>query len=124
MSLYMLEYLLGMYCSSQDESAIEQGSKTLRIFSKELCKARRGPKIISKLRELGSYTVIDKVSVRLNYKTDTYEAEFSNLGLRGVPIPRFTLQIMNAYWPEGYGVSSRWNISTMKVIETEILYHK
>src|SRR5699024_2529390 len=43
-------------------------------------------KIISKLREAGSYTVIDNVSVRLNYRTDTYEANFSNLGLSGVPI--------------------------------------
>ena len=43
-------------------------------------------KIISKLRELGSYTIIDKITVKLNYRTDTYEAEFSNLGLRGIPI--------------------------------------
>ena len=86
--VYVLEYLLGMYCSSQDESAIEQGVQNVKnILAKNYVRPDEAQKIISKLRELGSYTVIDKVSVRLNYKTDTYEAEFSNLGLRGVPIP-------------------------------------
>ena len=86
--VYVLEYLLGMYCSSQDESAIEKGVQNVKnILAKNYVRPDEAQKIISKLRELGSYTGIDKVSGRLNYKTDTYEAEFSNLGLRGVPIP-------------------------------------
>ena len=85
--IYVLEYLLGMYCSSQDEEVIEEGIQNVKdILAKNYVRPDEAQKIISKLRETGSYTVIDKVSVKLNYKTDTYEAEFSNLGIRGVPI--------------------------------------
>lgn len=85
--VYVLEYLLGMYCSSQDEDVIEQGVQNVKnILSRNYVRPDEAQKIISKLRETGSYTVIDKVSVKLNYRTDTYEAEFSNLGLKGVPI--------------------------------------
>lgn len=85
--VYVLEYLLGMYCSSQDEEIIEQGVQNVKnILSRNYVRPDEAQKIISKLRETGSYTVIDKVSVKLNYRTDTYEAEFSNLGLKGVPI--------------------------------------
>lgn len=85
--VYVLEYLLGMYCSSQDEDIIEQGVETVKdILARNYVRPDEAQKIISKLREIGSYTVIDKISIKLNYKTDTYEAEFSNLGLRGVPI--------------------------------------
>ena len=75
-----------MYCSSQDEKIIEQGVQNVKYFIRNYVRPDEAQKIISKLRETGSYTVIDKVSVRLNYRTDTYEAEFSNLGLSGVPI--------------------------------------
>lgn len=85
--VYVLEYLLGMYCSTQDEEAIEDGVHGVKeILAKNYVRPDEAQKIISKLRETGSYTVIDNVSVKLNYRTDTYEAEFSNLGLRGVPI--------------------------------------
>ncbi|NMA84130.1 MAG: protease Lon-related BREX system protein BrxL [Epulopiscium sp.] len=85
--VYVLEYLLGMYCSSQDLDVIEKGVQNVKdILARNYVRPDEAQKIISKLREIGSYTVIDKVSVKLNYKTDIYEAEFSNLGLRGVPI--------------------------------------
>lgn len=85
--VYVLEYLLGMYCSSQDEEIIEQGVQNVKdILARNYVRPDEAQKIISKLRETGSYTVIDKISVKLNYRTDTYEAEFSNLGLSGVPI--------------------------------------
>jgi ATP-dependent Lon protease len=85
--VYVLEYLLGMYCSSQDEEIIEEGVQNVKdILARNYVRPDEAQKIISKLRETGSYTVIDKISVKLNYRTDTYEAEFSNLGLRGVPI--------------------------------------
>lgn len=85
--VYVLEYLLGMYCSSQDEEIIEQGVKSVKeILAKNYVRPDEAQKVISKIREIGSYTVIDKVSVKLNYKTDTYVAEFSNLGLTGIPI--------------------------------------
>lgn len=85
--VYVLEYLLGMYCSSRNEDEIEDGVQNVKqILAENYVRPDEAQKIISKLRERGSYTVIDKVSVKLNYKDDIYEAEFSNLGLKGVPI--------------------------------------
>ena len=85
--VYVLEYLLGMYCSSRNEDEIEAGVQNVKqILAENYVRPDEAQKIISKLRERGSYTVIDKVSVKLNYKDDIYEAEFSNLGLKGVPI--------------------------------------
>lgn len=85
--VYVLEYLLGMYCSSMDEEEIEAGVRNVKsILAENYVRPDEAQKIISKLREKGSYTVIDKVSVKLNYKNDIYEAEFSNLGIRNVPI--------------------------------------
>ena len=63
--VYVLEYLLGMYCSTQDEGAIEDGVETVKdILARNYVRPDEAQKIISKLRELGSYTVIDNVSVR------------------------------------------------------------
>jgi ATP-dependent Lon protease len=85
--VYVLEYLLGMYCSSMDEEEIEAGVQNVKqILAENYVRSDEAQKIISKLRERGSYTVIDKVSVKLNYKSDIYESEFSNLGIKGVPI--------------------------------------
>nr|WP_307990086.1 protease Lon-related BREX system protein BrxL [uncultured Niameybacter sp.] len=85
--VYVLEYLLGMYCSSENDEDIEDGVKQVKkILADNYVRPDEAQKIISKLRESGSYTVIDKISVKLNYKTDIYEAEFSNLGIKGVPV--------------------------------------
>lgn len=85
--VYVLEYLLGMYCSSMDEDEIEAGVRNVKqILAENYVRPDEAQKIISKLRERGSYTVIDKVSVKLNYRADVYESEFSNLGIKGVPI--------------------------------------
>lgn len=85
--VYVLEYLLGMYCSSLDEDEIEAGVETVkRILAENYVRPDEAQKIIAKLREKGSYTVIDRVSVHLNIREDIYEAEFSNLGIKQVPI--------------------------------------
>ena len=85
--VYVLEYLLGMYCSTTDDEEIEAGVKNVKqILAENYVRPDEAQKIISKLRERGTYTVIDKVAVKLNYVMDVYECEFSNLGLRGVPI--------------------------------------
>ena len=85
--VYVLEYLLGKYCATTEESLIEQGVQNVKsILSKNYVRPDEAQKIISKLRELGNYSVIDKVLVKLNYKADRYEAEFSNLGLKNIPI--------------------------------------
>lgn len=85
--VYVLEYLLGMYCFSLDEDEIEAGVETVkRILAENYVRPDEARKMIAKLREKGSYTVIDCISVHLNIKEDIYEAEFSNLGIKQVPI--------------------------------------
>lgn len=85
--VYVLEYLLGMYCATTEEEAIKDGVKNVKsILAENFVRPDEAQKIISKLRERGIYTVIDKISVKLNYKKDIYEAEFSNLGIKAVPI--------------------------------------
>lgn len=85
--VYVLEYLLGMYCSSSDEDEIEAGVETVkRILAENYVRPDEAQKIIAKLREKGIYTVIDRVSVHLNIREDIYEAAFSNLGIKQVPI--------------------------------------
>lgn len=85
--VYVLEYLLGMYCATTEEEAIAEGVKNVKkILAENFVRPDEATKIISKIRERGTYTVIDKVSVKLNYREDRYEAEFSNLGIKSVPI--------------------------------------
>lgn len=85
--VYVLEYLLGLYAATDDEDSIREGVEHVkRILSNNFVRPDEAEKIKSRIRELGQYSIIDKVSVALNPKIDTYEAEFSNLGLKGVPI--------------------------------------
>ncbi|RKJ52304.1 protease Lon-related BREX system protein BrxL, partial [Butyricicoccus sp. 1XD8-22] len=86
--IYVLEYLLGMYCATDDEQSILEGvERVKKILSDNFVRPDEAEKIKSRIRELGQYSIIDKVTVALNPKIDTYEAEFSNLGLKGVPVP-------------------------------------
>ncbi|MBS3950097.1 MAG: protease Lon-related BREX system protein BrxL [Peptococcaceae bacterium] len=89
--VYVLEYLLGMYCATDDERSIEDGVERVKqILSQNFVRPDEAEKIKSKIREQGQYTVIDKLTVKLNEKKDVYEAEFSNLGLKGVGVaPRY-----------------------------------
>lgn len=85
--VYVLEFLLGQYCSSDDETVIEAGvTNVKKILADNFVRPDEAQKIISMLRQKGSYTVIDKLTVNLNIRKDSYEAEFSNLGLKGIPI--------------------------------------
>ena len=87
MPVYVLEFLLGQYCSSDDPEIIEQGVESVKkILADNFVRPDEAQKILSLLRQKGSHTVIDKITVSLNIKRDRYEAEFSNLGLSGVPI--------------------------------------
>lgn len=81
--VYVLEYLLGMYCATNDESAIEDGISTVKkILADNFVRADEAEKIKSNIKEKGIYTIIDKVTVRLNEKLDIYQVEFSNLGIK------------------------------------------
>ncbi|WP_067624668.1 protease Lon-related BREX system protein BrxL [Alicyclobacillus acidiphilus] len=85
--VYVLEYLLGMYAATNDEESIREGvDRVKKILAENFVRPDEAEKIKSRIREIGQYSIIDKVTVTLNPKIDTYEAEFSNLGLKGVPI--------------------------------------
>ena len=85
--VYVLEFLLGQYCSSDDELIIEKGVQNVKkILADNFVRPDEAQKILSTLRAKGNYTVIDKVTVSLNIKKDQHEAEFSNLGLSGIPV--------------------------------------
>ncbi|MBQ9251904.1 MAG: protease Lon-related BREX system protein BrxL [Clostridia bacterium] len=85
--VYVLEFLLGQYCSSDDEAIIERGVQNVKhILADNFVRPDEAQKILSMLRQKGSYTVIDKITVQLDVRKDTYMAEFSNLGLKGLPI--------------------------------------
>lgn len=85
--IYVLEYLLGMYCASDNEEVISEGLATVkRILSENYVRPDESEKVKSKIKELGSYKVIDKVTVKLNEKRDAYEALLSNLGVKGVEV--------------------------------------
>ncbi len=86
--VYVLEYLLGMYAATDDEASIREGvERVKKILAENFVRPDEAEKIKSRIRELGQYSIIDKVTVALNPRIDTYEAEFSNLGLKGVPVP-------------------------------------
>lgn len=83
--VYVLEFLLGQYCSSDDPEIIEEGVKTVKkILSDNFVRPDEAQKVLSILRERGSYTVIDRITAKLNIKQDRYEAEFSNLGVKEI----------------------------------------
>ncbi|RHM14505.1 protease Lon-related BREX system protein BrxL [Amedibacillus dolichus] len=93
--VYVLEFLLGQYCTSDNDEIIEKGVEYVkRILADNFVRPDEAQKVLSILRERGSYTVIDKVTVRLNIKQDQYQAEFSNLGIKGIPL--------NAYYASEY----------------------
>jgi len=82
---YVLEFLLGQYCSSDDPEIIEDGVKTVKkILTDNFVRPDEAQKVLSNLREQGSYTVIDRITAKLNIREDRYEAEFSNLGVKEV----------------------------------------
>lgn len=90
---YVLEYLLGQYCATNDEASIETGIETVKeILSKHYVHRNEAGLIRSKIREKGRYKVIDKISAVLNDKADVYEASFANLGIKQVLVDSGTIK--------------------------------
>ena len=84
---YVLEYLLGQHCATDDEATIEAGVERVRqILSKHFVHRNEAELIKSNIKEKGRYKIIDKLTVTLNDNTDCYETTFTNLGLKKVPI--------------------------------------
>ena len=85
--VYVLEFLLGQYCCSDDDEIIEKGVQTVkRILADNFVRPDEAQKILAKLRSNGSHTVIDMVTASLDIRRNSFYADFSNLGLQDVPI--------------------------------------
>ena len=93
--VYVLEFLLGQYCSSDDDAVIEQGVQNVKkILAENFVRPDEAQKVLSRLRKKGSYTVIDMVTARLDMKRNLYGASFSNLGITNV--------LLDDEYPEKY----------------------
>lgn len=128
---YVLEYLLGQYCASDDRQAIEMGIEKVKEVIRNNYVNRADAEVVKgKIRENGKYRIIDKVTVTLNEKNDEYQATFANLGLSGVPIgTQYVTQnpkllsgngvwcIITIGYIPGEDVKVRWEIQTLKPIQ-------
>ena len=93
--VYVLEFLLGQYCSSDDDEVVEQGVENVkRILADNFVRPDEAQKVLSRLRKKGSYTVIDMITARLDMKQNLYIASFSNLGITNV--------LLDDTYPEKY----------------------
>ena len=85
--VYVLEYLLGQYCASDDDQIIQEGLQSVKnVLAENYVRPDEAEKVKSIVRERGRLKIIDKVTVTLNEKRDTYEALLSNLGIKGVEV--------------------------------------
>lgn len=128
---YVLEYLLGQYCATDDEETIAQGVETVKdIITKHFVHRDEAQMIKSTIREKGSHRIIDKVSVSLNDRKDCYEASFANLGLNKVVISDDLIKqhkkllsggvwciITMGYMPSEERDESPWIIESLKPIQ-------
>ena len=128
---YVLEYLLGQYCASDDEEVIREGvEKVKTVIRNNYVNRADAEAIKGKIRERGKFRIIDKINVTLNEKADEYQASFANLGLSGVPIgTQYVTQnpkllsgngvwcIVTVGYVQGEDVKVRWEIQTMKPIQ-------
>lgn len=128
---YVLEYLLGQYCATDDEDTIEEGVKMVKeIISRHFVHRDEAQLIKATVKERGSHRIIDKVSVKLNDKLDRYEAYFANLGLNKIPILSEFIKSYPKLLSEGVWAiitlsyqaaegkdSSPWNVDQLKPIQ-------
>lgn len=85
--IYVLEYLLGMYCATSDENSIADGiAMVKKILSENYVRPDEAEKVKFKISEQGHFTVIDKLTVNVDIEKGLCFAELSNLGLKKVPI--------------------------------------
>jgi len=85
--VFVLEYLLGMYCATDDEETIQTGVERVKeILAKNYVRPDEAEKVKAKIREKGRYKIIDKLTVKLNERLDRYEGILSNLGIKGLEI--------------------------------------
>ncbi len=128
---YVLEYLLGQYCASDDEEIINEGlEKVKQVIQNNYVHRAEAESVKGLIRENGKHHIIDKVTVVLNEKNDEYQATFANLGLTGVPIGTDYVRknpkllsgngvwcIITLGYISGENIKVRWEIQTMKPIQ-------
>ena len=128
---YVLEYLLGQYCASDDEDDIEQGLEKVKEVIRNNYVHRAEAEIVKGIiKEQGRHRIIDKVSVTLNDRADEYHAQFANLGLTGIPIGAEYVKANpkllsgNGVWCivtighiPGENIKVRWEIQTLKPVQ-------
>lgn len=128
---YVLEYLLGQYCASDDEEIINEGlEKVKQVIQNNYVHRAEAESVKGLIRENGKHRIIDKVTVVLNEKNDEYQATFANLGLTGVPIGTNYVRknpkllsgngvwcIITLGYISGENIKVRWEIQTMKPIQ-------
>ena len=128
---YVLEYLLGQYCASDDEEIINEGLKKVKdVIKNNYVHRAEAESVKGLIREHGKHRIIDKVTVVLNEKNDEYQATFANLGLSGVPIGTDYVRknpkllsgngvwcIVTIGYISGEDVKVRWEIQTLKPIQ-------
>src|SRR5437764_3258210 len=113
--VYVLEYLLGSHCATNDELVIQDGLKTVkRILAENYVRPDEAEKVKSTIREKGSLKIIDKVTVTLNEKRDVYEAILENLGVKGVEVGS---QYVKKF--EKLLVGGIWSIATLEYFYEE-----
>lgn len=128
---YVLEYLLGQYCASDDEEIINEGlEKVKQVIQNNYVHRAEAESVKGLIRENGKHRIIDKVTIVLNEKNDEYQATFANLGLTGVPIGTDYVRknpkllsgngvwcIITLGYISGENIKVRWEIQTMKPIQ-------
>ena len=128
---YVLEYLLGQYCASDDQDAIDEGlEKVKSVIQNNYVHRADAETVKGKIRENGRHRIIDKISVTLNEKNDEYHATFANLGLSGVPIGTEYVKanpkllsgngvwcIVTVGYIPGENIKVRWAIETLKPVQ-------
>lgn len=128
---YVLEYLLGQYCASDDEATIEEGlTKVKDVIRNNYVHRAEAEEVKGKIRESGRYRIIDKISVTLNEKADEYQAQFANLSLSGVPVSAEVVKknpkllsgngvwcIITIGYIGGDDIKVRWDIQNLKPIQ-------
>ncbi len=112
---YVLEYLLGQYCATDDEETINEGVETVKsVLARHFVNRDQSQVIQSQIRDIGSHRVIDKISVVLNDKKDQYEATFANLGLKRIPIADAIIKNNRKLLSSGV-----WCIATVDYVSTD-----
>ena len=135
---YVLEYLLGQHCATDDPALISEGLESVRrILAKHYVHRNQAELVKSTIKERGTHKVIDKLTVELNEKGGFYEVEFTNLGLKKVPIEvdfikRYPKLLVGGIWAitdVEYELptdpkASPWQISSVKPIQVAGVNHE